>query len=390
MSYRESKLQTAQISELCKRTLLSYADSFCELAKNYDREFQVNEWEERTQIIAERRLWESRQILKQHLYEMARVMSEVACKVIQCRRMEEKQKRVLEKGLKVEGILIENPCFVSGEDDKEALMITMRTDKIRSFSAEDAADMISVLLDRRMQLSYGSPLLIEKSPHNYVLDQEPDYMALTGFAKVMKQDESVSGDNYAVSGDRTGHLTVMLSDGTGSGGHANEESEKVLNMMEKFLEAGYDTEASIQMVNTAVYTMDSDENHPTLDLVEIDLYRGSCIFRKAAGAVSFLKRGDDVECIPTGTLPLGIFQRIETMPVERKLQDGDYIIMMTDGVIDAFKNLEYEETICEVIAQMKEQNPNELAQRLLRTAIIAGEGKVLDDMTVSVIGIWRT
>ncbi len=35
----EKELQTAQVSDLCRRRLLNYADSFCELARSYEREF---------------------------------------------------------------------------------------------------------------------------------------------------------------------------------------------------------------------------------------------------------------------------------------------------------------------------------------------------------------
>ena len=39
---------------------------------------------------------------------------------------------------------------------------------------------------------------------------------------------------------------------------------------------------------------------------------------------------------------------------------------------------------------MKEQNPGELADKLLRLALIAAKGHIRDDMTVGVIGIWET
>lgn len=38
---------------------------------------------------------------------------------------------------------------------------------------------------------------------------------------------------------------------------------------------------------------------------------------------------------------------------------------------------------------LKEQNPGEIAEKLLRAAICAGEGRIQDDMTVGVIGIWQ-
>ena len=57
---REEKgLQTAQVSDLCRRRLLNYADSFHELAKSYDREF-VTEQKDREAVLTPPRLWERR------------------------------------------------------------------------------------------------------------------------------------------------------------------------------------------------------------------------------------------------------------------------------------------------------------------------------------------
>ncbi|MCI8286275.1 MAG: hypothetical protein HFH89_01130, partial [Lachnospiraceae bacterium] len=51
------ELQTAQISDLCRRKLLNYADSFQELARSYDREFEPEQGSRET-LLMERRLWE--------------------------------------------------------------------------------------------------------------------------------------------------------------------------------------------------------------------------------------------------------------------------------------------------------------------------------------------
>ena len=47
----EKELQTAQVSDLCRRRLLGYADSFHELARSYDREF-VPETDDREAVLA--------------------------------------------------------------------------------------------------------------------------------------------------------------------------------------------------------------------------------------------------------------------------------------------------------------------------------------------------
>lgn len=384
----ESELRTAQVSELCRRRLLNYADSFYELARSYDGIF-CPETEDRQEILSERRIWENRQILKSHLQEMAKIMTEVAGEVLCYRPMEDKKRRLIIHAMRDEGIRAENPCYIIGDDGREAIVITMSMGKGGSISAEEAADMLSVLLNKRLQLSAGSPFTVEKEPQSYILEGEARFVALTGFARVTEEDETVSGDNYAVLEAERGKLTVMLSDGTGSGEQASKNSGHVLDLMEKLLEAGYGDEAAVEMVNTALFVTGEDRNHPTLDVCSINLYSGECEFRKVGGAAAFLKREEEVKLLAEGNLPLGVFQQAKIQPIQVSLRDGDYLFMMSDGVIDAFSGQGYESAVCRAIGDMQEQNPGELAERLLRMALIAAGGRVRDDMTIAVIGVWE-
>lgn len=384
----DSGTQTAQVSDLCRRRLLSYADSFRELARSYDREFET-ERNDREAVLVERRLWENRQIISGHLDEMAKIMTEAACEVLSFSPMEGKKRRLLTQALAEEGIQVEGPCYLPREDGRQAIVLTMSTQRGAKVSVEDAADMISVLLDRRLAPSGGSPYVVEAAPQSFILEEEAGFLALTGFSKAVKENEEVSGDNYAVLESEKGRVTVMLSDGTGSGEKAGRDSERVLDLMEKMLEAGYDMDAAINMVNAALYAAGEDINHPTLDICDIDLYEGSCRMRKIGGAVTFLKRAQEVEQVSSGTLPLGVFGQVETEPVHRTLQDGDYLIMVSDGVVDAFGGEAYEGSLGSIIGGIQDQNPSEIAERLLRMAICAGAGRIRDDMTVGVIGVWE-
>lgn len=385
---REEKgVHTAQVSDLCRRRLLHYADSFHELARSYSKEFE-SEKSDRQAVLIERRLWESRQIISGHLDEMAKIMTEAACEVLSFNPMEGRKRRLLTQALAEEGIAVDGPCYLPREDGRQAIALTMSTQRGSKVSAEDAADMISVLLDKRLTPSESSPYVVEPAPQSFILEEEAGFLALTGFSKAVKEGEETSGDNHAVVESERGRMTVMLSDGTGSGEQAGRDSEQVLDLMEKLLEAGYDIDRAVGMVNRALFAMGEDVNHPTLDICDIDLYEGSCQLRKIGGAATFLKHAQEVERIAAENLPLGIFGQVEIQPIDRKLRDGDYLIMVSDGVIDAF-GTEHENAMGSVIAGLQDHNPEEIAQRLLRMALCASGGRIRDDMTVGVIGIWE-
>jgi len=385
----EKKLQTAQVSDLCRRRLLNYADSFHELAKSYDQDFGP-EYQDRGTVLMERRLWENRQIIRDHLNEMAKIMTEAACEVLVYQPMEGKKRRLLVQAMAEEGIRVESPCYLPRANGQQAIVLTMSTQRGAKVSAEEAADMISVILEKRLQLSVASPCVVEGTPQSFVLEEEAGFLVLTGFSRAVKEDEIVSGDNYSVIEAEKGRVTVMLSDGTGSGEEAGRDSEKVLDLMEKMLEAGFSVDAAIKMVNTALFALGEDRNHPTLDICDIDLYQGNCQLRKVGGSVTFLKKPEEVELLVSGNLPLGIFQQVEVQPMCKTLQDGDFLIMVSDGVVDAFEEDNYEEAMTDIILGFHGTNPGEMAEHLLRSAIRASRGKIADDMTIGVIGIWET
>ncbi len=386
---QDKELRTAQVSDLCRQRLLGYADSFSELAKSFDQEFEADQRDRET-VLTERRLWENRQIISGHLNEMAKIMTEAACQVLVFQPMESRRRRLLTQALAEEGIKVDGPCYVPRENGRRAIVLTMSTHGGAKVSVDEAADMISVLLDKRLQPSVASPYVVEAEPQSFLLEEETGFVVLTGFSRAVKEDEKVSGDNYAVTERDKGRITVMLSDGTGSGEKAGRDSGRVLDLMEKMLEAGYGAETAINMVNTALFAAGEDGNHPTLDICDIDLYEGSCQLRKVGGAVTFLKRGSKVEPLTAGNLPLGVFRQLEVRPMYKKLEDGDYLIMVSDGVVDAFGYDEYEKTMAGAIAGIQDRNPGEFAERLLRMALHASGGRIQDDMTIGVIGIWKS
>lgn len=69
----------------------------------------------------------------------------------------------------------------------------------------------------------------------------------------MKKDEAkISGDNFSFLELERGEMLLGLSDGMGSGSSACKESEMVLDLVERFLEAGFSMETAIRMMNSAM------------------------------------------------------------------------------------------------------------------------------------------
>ena len=148
-------------------------------------------------------------------------------------------------------------------------------------------------------------------------------------------------------------------------------------------------ETAVNLVNSALFAEGEEQNHPTLDICDINLYDGSCEFCKVGGSASFVKREKQVRIIEGGSLPLGIFQTVQLQQNRFRLQSGDIIILMSDGVLDALGECDYENAMEQAISELTEQNPGVIAERLLQLAIRAGKGHIRDDMTILVAGIWE-
>lgn len=389
---RMNKQQDMQleISEYGKRKLLTYADSFEELAKSLEGDFDFEEnCEDRQTLLFSRRLWENRQVLSGNLKEMARIMTQIASEVFRCRAMEERKSRLITQALKAEGICVTDIFYIERTGERPGIGITMYTERKNGSTSEEVADMLSVLLGERLQASINSPYSIEQTSRNYVFVKEARYMALTGCARATKETEILSGDNFSIIESEKGKLTLLLSDGMGSGEKACADSEKVLDLMEKMLEAGYQIEAALDLVNNALLAGGEEQNMSTLDICDLDLYEGELKLYKVGAAASFLKRGSMVEQITAHNLPLGIFQTVEAEIADRELMDGDICILMSDGVLEALGERGYEESICQIIRNMEEQNPRKIAEKLLQFTLYCSEGRVQDDMTILVVGVWE-
>ena len=186
-----------------------------------------------------------------------------------------------------------------------------------------------------------------------------------------------------------GKKGIALSDGMGSGEEAFRESKMVVEMLEELLEAGFPVTMAVQLMNTALVIAREEIRFSTIDASLFDLYNGTCEFVKAGASTTFIKRKDKVETITSSSLPVGVVRELELEPVERSLEDGDYVVMVTDGVLDALPVGEQETLMGKFIEESNIVNPKELAHHILEQVLEWTEEVPVDDMTVLVIGIWR-
>lgn len=374
--------------KIFQERLLNYADMFGELSRNFNEEFQYD-GEDRQGILEARQKWESRYLIGNNLAQVASLMEGIATDMINIHKVFPHKKKSLEQYLRAEGIELEDICCMQSDAGEEIYCAYLRSKSGEDLSVGRAVKAFSVTFDKSYQIGSTSPQYIRSKPQLFRFVKKMPLMALTGYARVIKEGEKISGDTYSFWESENGRLTAILADGTGSGEKASVESTNVVEHLERMLETGIGVETAIRLLNSSYSVCGVGWNHPTLDICDIDLHSGEVAFLKLGGAASFIRRESGVEVIRGGMLPVGSFPDMHVCIGNKRVQNGDYIIMVSDGVVDAFAQGQYEEAVKGVLMGVQEYHPEVIAEELLRSAICAEGGHIRDDMTVLVIGIWE-
>lgn len=371
----------------------SCADSYRSIAKiflNFQGQEEQNRAENRQGMIYHRQMVENQHFMAEQFLNMADKLSQVASESYRFVPEESKQYKLLARHLRKEGVEVKHINFMENENRDGVLEITMRVlpGKER-IAASDIAEALGLYYDMRLRVSVRSNYYVEEEFQSFTFMQEPAYCVLSGQATAVKDGEELSGDSILVSDALDGHVLFMLADGVGSGRDASIRSEKVLDFMEKFLTAGYPKETAIQVLNGLILQDGQESAMSTLDMCDVNLYKGICEFSKIGAAASYHKRDFLVEKIWIENLPLGAFGTMDLDVARRRMDEGDYMIMLTDGILESLTALGEEEKLTDYISKLTVKNPREMAQRILQYSIGLCRGNIKDDMSVLVFGLWK-
>ena len=283
----------------------------------------------------------------------------------------------------------------------EQIHIYEDRDKRRSITAEVASKwgggIPSKNYLRALEKATGMALRLQKDaravltrdPVSITAYEDTCFDAISGVATKAKEGAAISGDNFSLFLLENGRYNICLSDGMGSGPAASKESDMVVDLMEKFMEAGFPTDTAIRMMNSAMVLKGDDESYSTMDYATVDLYTGNVELIKIGAAASFLKHKEEVTCLSSSSLPAGVYMQQLAKPQEAKMCHGDFLVMVTDGVLEYLHVKNPEEKLAEMISEINTDNAGGMARALLEHVLLFTGGYAMDDMTIIVTGIWE-
>ncbi len=302
---------------------------------------------------------------------------------------DEHLEKKLKLHLKKTGVKMLSSVFYITPQGKYELHLTVKALKGMCVATKELAYEVGRCIDRIMTPQQGERPVIGAQYCTIACVESARFQTLQGVAKIGKDCEQISGDTFLMTDLPGGQKGIAISDGMGSGEEACRESTMVVEMLEELLEAGFPAKTAIEIMNTALVIGREDVRFSTIDVCLFDLYTGGCEFVKAGASTTFIKKEGRVEKISSTALPIGVIRDIEIQSEERELESGDFVIMVTDGVMDALPAKEQEELMMRYISEIHTVNPKELAHTLLGKVLEKSGVKPADDMTIMAVGMWE-
>lgn len=230
-------------------------------------------------------------------------------------------------------VLLENKIAcervrVTGKRQKVVEVFGIKPDKM-----DISSNRLSAIMSKTARIKLSTPEFIIND--NYVIMRMSTLPKMhVEYAKttLAKNGEPVCGDTVSFFESEEKYFYCLLSDGMGSGRDAALTSRLSAIMLEKLLTIGADKKDALQMVNKML-TQKKEEVFATIDLLEVDRITSQATLLKVGAAPTFLIRDGECHRIEAKTPPAGIMREVIAERIIVTLRRGDFIVMVSDGVI---------------------------------------------------------
>ncbi|WP_101847116.1 stage II sporulation protein E [Halobacillus sp. Marseille-P3879] len=331
---------------------------------------------------------ESRKFVAEQLHGVSEVMNNFAKEIVKEREHHEQKEHIIHEALERLGLNVAKLEIYTLDTGNIDLEVILEIDQYRGEGEKLIAPLLSDILQETIVVTMedispypnGRCLLTFGSAKHYTIE--------SGVAHAAKGGGFISGDSYSMMELGRGKYALAISDGMGNGERAHEESVETLRLLKQILQSGIQESVAIQSINSILSLRSNDEIFSTLDLAVIDLHLATSKFIKIGSTPSFIKRGDQIFSVESGNLPMGIIREVDVDTTSEQLKAGDLLIMVSDGILEGPKHVENVELwLKRKIREIRQEDPQEIADILLEEVIRAQSGGIDDDMTVLVARI---
>ncbi|MDO4322730.1 MAG: SpoIIE family protein phosphatase [Lachnospiraceae bacterium] len=343
----------------------------------------------RKNLMWNNRMMEQRMAAGEQIFQTAELLRHTAAGFADAPEQEQRIWKKLRRELRFLNIELNGIRVFVCEEERTEIYLSLRAGRKACVSAKTIAEVLSECCGQKMRPAWNCRAAVCAEPGSFHFVPDTKYQIFCGISKITKAGELVSGDNYAFLQKDTGKVVMSLADGMGSGAEACQESEKVIELLEQFLDAGFPQETAVRMINSCMLLQNRQQMFSTIDLCMINLYNAKCDIIKSGAVSTFIRRENEIEVIGANAFPAGVMQQSDYESMHRQLGSGSTVIMMTDGVLEALPEENREQLMVELIGRTATRNAKEYARRLMEKVYLMQKLHARDDMTILVGNIWE-
>ncbi|WP_031516492.1 stage II sporulation protein E [Desulfofalx alkaliphila] len=336
----------------------------------------------------QKKLLDSRQLVSEQLKGISEIMTDLSAELEKDVEVSGEIEEAIRKRLKKEGIPIGEVFIFNHRDGRIEVELSRPPCGGGMECHHKVAPLVSAVTGQQLSLPHTGCCLKEGHREcSFKMYSSLPYRLTVACAKMAKGGQGISGDGYATMQLREGKYALIVSDGMGTGRRAYIESSATIKLLSQLLESGFEKDMAVKTVNSILVLRSPNDSFATVDLALVDLYSGKADLIKICAAPTFLVRKGRVSTISSNSLPVGILEDIEVTTQRIKLEVGDLLVMVTDGVLDGCPHaMEKEEWFKKILEELAALPPQDLAEVLVQIVEtgVGGAHRVADDMTVLV------
>ncbi len=320
-----------------------------------------------------------RELIASQANGVAEVLCSLALETGTQLKYQNRLERTLCNNLFKSGFIV-NEVLIYGEDERLTVNLIVLT---KSIPLQAMQKIVSDTVGSLMIISERTDILEDKCFLSFKM--ATDYDVVYGIARAIKDGSDASGDTHSVTRIEGDRLLVALSDGMGSGQDAKNVSSTALSLIESFYKAGLSSKTILNTVNKLL-SINTEDSFTALDLCVLDLKTCSADFIKYGSPYGFIVSSEGIKIVEGNSLPLGIIDELKPSVCSATLNDGDVILLLSDGISDAFSSTG---EIIDYLRTLPAKNPQSLADQILETAISKNLNQKKDDMTALAVRIFK-
>ena len=311
---QKGRVEEEDMPRLFLETCRQKDDYMMHLNRNLGRATMNLEWKNR--------FLESRDTVMVQFRELALILDEFAHQMEQATDITERREAAVRRVFRLHQAVVENMLILEYENRRREAYLTVRMLGGRCMTSRDAAELFGQAMGSGVWYAPADTRnLITRQSGTIRFAETGQYRMVCGAARIPKEGEQVSGDNYTFI-NLPGQAVLSLSDGLGSGETACRESGRVVELTQQLLEAGFSARSALKMVNTILLLTGAQQHPATVDLCCVDLHTGVLEAMKMGAVAAFVLHEGSAEILEAGQVPAGVIGQAEPLLLSKKLWDG--------------------------------------------------------------------